>query len=319
MQKTQYNLACLVMSLFGIIGVWIIPPSVYAQTPPNTVTLDNQSGDFTLVQVIGPTGHLVEVPQGQKRTVNVAEGEYYLLARYGERPESYRYTKGKSFNVTQSATQYSALTITLHKVVGGNYPTQPTSREEFEKALSSLRPENQLNRSGEDHIEQSSYFHPVSGKGGLVAYEYGKEGFLFKINNTQYAGYLVLQIRNSNTEAGLLPRLFVYKFVDEKSEKSLVIIGSVNIEHIKEIEILEEDRDYSEKTKNFQYSMKRPYFKAKIMLRDNKDYIVLIPAFDLVEGKNNPLKFGSSGLMLVEDGASIQRIKKGTTLVHLTN
>jgi len=79
--------------LGGLIGVSLIlcialDPAV-AQTPPNTITFDNQSGEFD-------------------------------------------YTKGDPFKVSQAPGQYSAITITLHKVVQGNYHAEPVSGNEFE-------------------------------------------------------------------------------------------------------------------------------------------------------------------------------------------
>ncbi len=120
-------LPCVLISLGAVV------PSVNAQNLPNTITLDNQSGDFALVKLVGPTGLVIEVPSGEHRTVRVAAGDYYLLVRYGTNPGGYRYTKGDPFTVRQTPTQYSATTITLHKVVGGNYPTHSTSQAEFEK------------------------------------------------------------------------------------------------------------------------------------------------------------------------------------------
>ncbi|UCE19731.1 MAG: hypothetical protein JSV84_05135 [Gemmatimonadota bacterium] len=104
-----------------------------AQKNPNTITFDNQSGDPALVKVIGPTGHVIEVPEGEDRTINVASGEYYILICYGSEPGKYTYAKGDTFRVVETATQYSAIGITLHRVVGGDYPVQPIPPEEFDQ------------------------------------------------------------------------------------------------------------------------------------------------------------------------------------------
>ncbi|HLC18327.1 MAG TPA: ankyrin repeat domain-containing protein, partial [Thermodesulfobacteriota bacterium] len=87
------------------------------------------------MKLIGPTAKSVEVPVGESRTVNAAAGEYYILVRYGNNPKAYRYAKGDPFIVTQTATEYSATSITLHKVIGGNYPTRPASSKEFDDAV----------------------------------------------------------------------------------------------------------------------------------------------------------------------------------------
>lgn len=123
-----YFLAC-----FLILIVDATATKLYAKDPPNTITFDNQAGEYALVKLIGPTLKAVDVPDGQKRTVNVASGEYYILTRYGTKPEAYKYTKGKTFKIVQTATEYSKTTITLYPVVGGNYPTRPISSEEFNK------------------------------------------------------------------------------------------------------------------------------------------------------------------------------------------
>jgi hypothetical protein len=104
-----------------------------AQTRAATITFDNRSGDFAVVKVIGPSKQITEVPNGQRRTINVSGGNYYIVTRFGSKPDSYSYEKGDNFNVTQTATKHSVITITLHKIVNGNYDTRPISAEEFEK------------------------------------------------------------------------------------------------------------------------------------------------------------------------------------------
>jgi hypothetical protein len=106
-----------------------------AASPRSTVTLDNRSGQAVIVNLVGATAHVVEVPDRQQRTVSVAAGEYYLLARYGTEPGGYSYIRGDPFLVVEAADRYSEITITLHGVVDGNYATQPTKCEEFLAAL----------------------------------------------------------------------------------------------------------------------------------------------------------------------------------------
>ena len=135
MEQKKHDLRAVTILLLSIMGLIFQLQSGQTQGYPNTITLDNQSGDFALVQLIGPTQHLVEIPHGQKQTVHVPAGEYELLARYSMNPNQYRYTKGNPFTVNQTASQSSAITITLHKAVGGNYPTYPISKDEFEQVL----------------------------------------------------------------------------------------------------------------------------------------------------------------------------------------
>ena len=61
-------------------------------------------------------------------------GRYHIVTRYGVHPKSYTYSKGRHFQVTQTATRYSIITITLHKVVDGNYQTEAVSAAEFDQA-----------------------------------------------------------------------------------------------------------------------------------------------------------------------------------------
>ena len=134
MNRTKYRLKPFVILLSILIGLGLNPLCVYASDKPNTITFYNLSGEYSLVKLMGPTGQTVEVSHGERRTVNVAAGEYYILVRYGGKPDQYKYSKGDLFTVTQTATEYSVLTITLHKVVDGNYPVHPVSSEEFDNA-----------------------------------------------------------------------------------------------------------------------------------------------------------------------------------------
>ena len=133
MKQRKCGLKLSVLFLFFILALSASLPIVSAQENPNTITFDNKSGELGLVKLIGSTAQTVEVPNGQSRMVKVAAGEYYILAQYGDKPDAYRYSKGDPFTVTQTATQYSVITITLHPVVDGNYPTHPISPEEFDK------------------------------------------------------------------------------------------------------------------------------------------------------------------------------------------
>jgi hypothetical protein len=96
----------------------------------NKVVFDNQSGDPALVRLIGPTKTEVQVPNGAKEGVDAAAGKYTIKVRYGT-AGNYRYSKGQEFEVTETATARSETTITLHKVVAGNYDAHPISESEF--------------------------------------------------------------------------------------------------------------------------------------------------------------------------------------------
>ena len=101
-----------------------------ANAMDNTVSFNNRSGDPALVKLIGPTYREIEVADGSTGTVSASGGNYYILVRYGT-PGQYRYSKGQSFQVVQTPTTRSRITITLHKVVGGNYSSQSIGPNEF--------------------------------------------------------------------------------------------------------------------------------------------------------------------------------------------
>jgi hypothetical protein len=100
-----------------------------AQDRP-TITFSNQSGDSALVRLEGPSARIVPVPDGASRTVEVSGGVYRIFVRYGD-VGKYRYTKGRPFSVTETAFQVSEIFITLHRVVGGNYESDPSNETEF--------------------------------------------------------------------------------------------------------------------------------------------------------------------------------------------
>lgn len=133
MNNTKIGLRLSVAISFVMLSLCLNLLNIHALDNRNTITFDNQSGKLALVKLIGPTARIVEVPYAQSRTVNVSAGQYYILTRYGISPKQYSYSKGNPFIVRDSATQYSAITITLHKVIGGNYPSQPSSRKEFDR------------------------------------------------------------------------------------------------------------------------------------------------------------------------------------------
>ena len=92
------------------------PPSgARAQTPapPNTLTVENRSGDPVHAEVIGPSKQVIELPDGEDRTVNVVPGEYTMQIRYGNDPKAYTYSKVAPFKVEQTDTTYMAATVTI--------------------------------------------------------------------------------------------------------------------------------------------------------------------------------------------------------------
>jgi hypothetical protein len=124
-----------VVILLALVIVTAVSVSVaFGQSfyDPNTITLINRSGEDALVRLVGPTRRDVTVVDGTNQTVNVVAGSYYMLVRYG-RPGRYHYTRGNQFEIEQSGLSYTEMTITLHKVVGGNYGTRPSTAAEFDR------------------------------------------------------------------------------------------------------------------------------------------------------------------------------------------
>lgn len=115
-----------------ILGLASLPYA--AQPAPHKIIFDNQSGQNALVKVIGSTKLVVKVPKQRKKTVHVADGDYYIFVRYGDSAKDYSYTKSDPFAVTQSGDQYSIITFTLYRTRGGDFNVTPVSPEEFEKA-----------------------------------------------------------------------------------------------------------------------------------------------------------------------------------------
>ncbi|MFH0872131.1 MAG: hypothetical protein V1878_06535 [bacterium] len=121
------------ITLSVILTLQGMPPIASAGEHPSTVTFENRSGEAALVILRGPTKEIVEVPNGESRTVHAAEGGYGIMVRYGSEPEGYRYARGDPF--TETEREYSVISITLHPVIGGNYPTHRISKDEFDGAL----------------------------------------------------------------------------------------------------------------------------------------------------------------------------------------
>lgn len=127
-----------IRSFVVVAGVlWILgwaPFSSEAQPAPNKIIFDNQSGQNAIVKLIGSTTLVVKVPKQVKKTVRAAEGDYYILVRYGDSAKEYTYTKSDRFAVTQTGDQYSIITFTLYRTRGGDFNVTPVSQEEFENA-----------------------------------------------------------------------------------------------------------------------------------------------------------------------------------------
>jgi len=125
------TVALAVLSL-SIPPPLFLPVCTASASARNSIFFDNQSGEPALVKLHGPTTTEIEVPNGIKRGVKALPGRYTIKVRYGVAGK-FHYTKGEKFEVKETATTTSIITITLHKVVAGNYDSAPISEDEFNK------------------------------------------------------------------------------------------------------------------------------------------------------------------------------------------
>src|SRR5271165_1601456 len=152
--KRNLLVSKIILSLSMLLA-WIISASA------NTVSFDNQSGEPALVKLIGPTSIEIEVPNGTKPLVQVLTGKYFIKVRYGVEGK-YHYTKGQEFTVDETATITSKITITLHKVVNGNYGSSPINEQEFDVAdIPPRRP------SRDTRENESKEIHDAAASGDL--------------------------------------------------------------------------------------------------------------------------------------------------------
>lgn len=91
--------------------VVIVAISAHASSYPNMITFSNRSGNGALVKLMRPVRMNVGVSNGTQST----------------------YSQGDPFEVVQTPTQCSVITITLHTVVNGNYHVRPASSDDFDR------------------------------------------------------------------------------------------------------------------------------------------------------------------------------------------
>jgi hypothetical protein len=132
MTNPAFNRARLTVLAGAILVVLATATGIArAQDYLNIITFVNQSGEDALVKLVGPVRLNIPVPNASSNSVHAPAGNYYILTRYCGRQGNCWYSKGDPFSVTQTATQYSEIEITLHKVAGGTYHTRDASASEF--------------------------------------------------------------------------------------------------------------------------------------------------------------------------------------------
>ena len=108
------------------LSLLFLAGSASAEESP-TVTIQNESSEAVLAKLAGPMTGVVTVPAGEARTVKVQGGQYLALFRYGVR--HYSYTKVGPFDVVQTATEFSEITIVLHTSAGNTNEDSSDERE----------------------------------------------------------------------------------------------------------------------------------------------------------------------------------------------
>jgi len=131
MKKTKkQNLSFLLGSLAAlVVAMFLISATLRAGESP-TITIRNESSDTVLAKLRGPSVGSVSIPAGGTRTINVRGGNYLALFRYGS-GERHSYTKVGPFQVVETDSEVSEITIVLH-TVAGNAQEQPSNEREFD-------------------------------------------------------------------------------------------------------------------------------------------------------------------------------------------
>jgi hypothetical protein len=112
-----------------LVGMLSVAPRLFAAESP-TITISNQSSETVLAKFRGPTGGSISIPGGGSRTVQVRGGNYLALFRYGSAGR-YSYSKVGPFQVVETDSEVSEITIVLH-TVAGNAQEQPSNEREFD-------------------------------------------------------------------------------------------------------------------------------------------------------------------------------------------
>jgi hypothetical protein len=159
-------------------------------------------------------------------------------------------------------------------------------------------------KSDINHITQSSSFRPAK-HSGILFLPPGKEKFYFKINDANQSGYMVRVDYNGEITSELFPFLSIFEFFDRKGKSILYGIGDIDINHIKEIEILEKNVKYSDHAPGEQYRMLKPHYKVRMMFDDNKNYTALVDSFGLIDDQKQS---GEKAIQKIEIGAKLVRL-----------
>jgi hypothetical protein len=95
----------------------------------SVISFQNQSGTDATVRLLGPSGQILTVVDGQSVGARVAAGDYYIPVRYGKSTPEHVFDKAGPIAVTETGGQHSVIHITLRKPAADN----PKAKEEFYK------------------------------------------------------------------------------------------------------------------------------------------------------------------------------------------
>jgi hypothetical protein len=131
MKKTKKrNLSASLVSLAALfVATLSISATLRAGDSP-TITITNESSETVVAKFRGPSSGSMSISARGSRTINVRGGNYLALFRYGSGGR-YSYTKVGPFQVVETDSEVSEVTIVLH-AVAGNAQEHPSNEREFD-------------------------------------------------------------------------------------------------------------------------------------------------------------------------------------------
>jgi len=97
-----------------VVAVLALSPRLRAGESP-TITIKNESSEPVLAKLRGPSPGVLSIPAGGSRTVNGSGGNYLAFFRYTSGGR-YSYTKVGPFEIFETDSEVSEITIVLHTV-----------------------------------------------------------------------------------------------------------------------------------------------------------------------------------------------------------
>jgi hypothetical protein len=131
MKKTRkHNLSVLLASLAALLVATLSISAILHAGESPTITITNESSETVVAKLRGPSSGSLSISAAGSRTINVRGGNYLALFRYGSGGR-YSYTKVGPFQVVETDSEVSEVTIVLH-AVAGNAQEHPSNEREFD-------------------------------------------------------------------------------------------------------------------------------------------------------------------------------------------